>query len=213
MRAMPFIVFDGLDGSGKSSLIHAFEEVLQKNQIAFLRTREPGGTPIGDQIRELILQHSAQPPTPRTEALLYQASRAQHVDHVIRPALFEKKWVLCDRYTASSLAFQGAARGLALQDIEFLNQFSTDKLEADLTVLLDLSVDVAQKRREARMQKTGEVQDRMESEERDFHEKVRQSFLSQSKQNPGKWLVLNADLPTAALLQELLANLKKTGVL
>ena len=111
---MFFVVFEGLDGSGKSSLMKRLEAHLKNLKQDLIMTREPGGTAVGDEIREIILKKQAEPPSPRTELLLYQASRAQHVDLVIRPALAQKKWVLCDRFSASSIAFQGGGRGISL---------------------------------------------------------------------------------------------------
>ncbi|MFN7905219.1 MAG: dTMP kinase [Pseudobdellovibrionaceae bacterium] len=160
---MPFIVFEGLDGSGKSSLINVFEDDLKNKGISYVRTREPGGTGLGEEIRNLILRHSSEPPTPRTELLLYQASRSQHVDLLIRPHIEKGDWVLCDRFTASSLAFQGAARGISYQDVVNLNRFATNSLQPDLTVLLDLSVNEAKNRRSGRQTAAGEDADRIEA--------------------------------------------------
>src|SRR5262249_14830453 len=105
LMSMPFIAFEGLDGSGQTSLLQALQTQLQSHGYAYIRTREPGGTPLGDEIRELILRTSGIAPTPRTELLLYEASRSQHVDQVIRPSLAKGQWVLCDRFSASSVAF------------------------------------------------------------------------------------------------------------
>ncbi len=191
-KPMIFLVFEGLDGSGKSSLMKRLETYLNQASIASLMTREPGGTPIGDQLRNLILEKSNQPPTAKTELLMYQASRAQHVDLVIRPALIEKKWVLCDRFSASSIAFQGGGRGISIQQVEWLNSFSTENLIPDLTILLDLSVEESKKRRQGRADHTGETEDRIESEADTFHERVRHGFLAQAEKSPQNWLVLNA---------------------
>jgi dTMP kinase len=206
---MPFIVFEGLDGSGKSSLMKALEQQLTASNLAFIRTREPGGTPLGDEIRELILRPSESAPTPRTELLLYEASRAQHVDKVIRPALQSGAWVLCDRYSASSVAFQAGGRQISEEWVENLNQFATDGLEPDLTVLLDLSVEESRRRRNQRESRGGAKEDRIESEADHFHERVRQSFLAQAAKNPKNWLVLNAAESPEVLLQQLLAHLKE----
>ena len=208
---MPFIVFEGLDGSGKSSLLNAFEQNLKNKGIAYIRTREPGGTALGEEIRHLILRHSDVPPTARTELLLYQASRSQHVDLLIRPHLEKGDWVLCDRFTASSLAFQGAARGISYQEVATLNRFATNGLQPDLTILLDLQVSEAKKRRSGRQDQSGEQQDRIESEADHFHEKVRQSFLQQATMDPGKWLVLNAETKTEAMHELLLKKCQEIG--
>lgn len=205
---MFFVVFEGLDGSGKSSLMKALELHLKNAGQSFITTREPGGTGVGDEIREIILKKQANPPTPRTELLLYQASRAQHVDLVIKPALVEKKWVLCDRFSASSVAFQGGGRGISIEQVNWLNHFATDQLEPDLTVLLDLSVEDSKKRRQNRTRQTGEEADRIESEADTFHEKVRQGFLVQAQAQNQKWLVLNAALSPDQLAALLISHLK-----
>jgi dTMP kinase len=192
---MPLIVFEGLDGSGKSTLMSKLEQRLKKASLNVVRTREPGGTPLGDEIRNLILRKDGQVPSALTELLLYEASRAQHVDYFIRPHLEQDFWVLCDRFTASSLAFQGGGRAISKEQVDWLNHFATQNLKVDLTVLLDLSEEQSRLRRQKRATQTGEIEDRIESEDISFHERVRQSFLEQAKksthENP--WLVLNAE--------------------
>ena len=190
---MPFLVFEGLDGSGKSTLMDRIETQLQKKNQKVVRTREPGGTTLGDEIRHLILRTTGEAPTPRTELLLYEASRSQHVDRVIRPAIERGDWILCDRFTASSIAFQAGGRSISEQDVENLNRFATSDLQPDLTLLLDLSVEESRRRQQHREQKTGLHADRMEREKNDFHERVRESFLQQAKKNPSSWLVLKAE--------------------
>jgi len=207
---MKFIVFEGLDGSGKSSLMSALEKELQLQSHPVYRTREPGGTPLGDEIRELILRKKpGYAPSPRSELLLYQASRAQHVDEVILPKLKAGFWVLCDRFSASSVAFQAGGRALSVRDVEALNAFSTQNLPIDLTVLLDLSVEESKSRRSRRSESTGESEDRIESEKEEFHERVRQSFLTQAQAQKDSWLVLNAALTPQELLDLTLAELRK----
>lgn len=206
---MPFIVFEGLDGSGKSSLMNSFEAELSSKNLSVLRTREPGGTVLGDEIRQLILRKDGQAPTARTELLLYEASRSQHVDMVIRPALQRQQWVLCDRFAASSIAFQAGGREIAESWVENLNQFATDGLEPDLTVLLDLSVEESRRRRQRRQLGNNDQEDRIESEADSFHQRVRQSFLEQARKAPHKWLVLDAALTPDQLLQQLKAHVGK----
>lgn len=202
---MYFIAFEGLDGSGKSSLIKQLENWLTSLGVNFVTTREPGGTPLGDQIRDLILEKSMHAPKPRAELLLYEASRAQHVDVLIRPALQQKKWVLTDRFSASSLAFQGEARKMGWGIVSGLNDFATDGLKPHLTVLLDLSVEESESRRLARSQTGGPAEDRIESEAREFHERVRQGFLKAASLEADSWLVLNA----AESPEDLFLKLKK----
>lgn len=210
---MKFLVFEGLDGSGKSSLMMALERELQKRSIDFQRTREPGGTPLGDEIRNMILRKEGPAPTPRTELLLYEASRSQHVDQVIRPQLAAGKWVLCDRFSASSVAFQSGGREISEADVVLLNNFATGGLKADLTVLLDLPVEESRRRRQGRGAVTGESEDRIESEADSFHEKVRQSFLKQAREDAAAWLVLDARETPEVLFNQLLKALAERNIL
>ena len=205
---MPFIVFEGLDGSGKSSLMSALEVELTGKQLPVVRTREPGGTELGDEIRNLILRQQGQAPTARTELLLYEASRAQHVDLVIKPALDRNVWVLCDRYSASSVAFQAGGREISELWVEKLNDFATNGVLPDLTVLLDLSVEESRRRRTQRNSQGGSQEDRIESETDSFHERVRRSFLDQAKRAPQKWLILDAALSQEALKVKTLEYLR-----
>jgi len=208
--SMAFLVFEGLDGSGKSSLMRALEAELSKQGIAFHRTREPGGTPLGDEVRHMILRkQEGTTPVPRAELLLYEVSRAQHVDEVIKPKLAEGVWVLSDRFSASSVAFQAAGRWIREEDVVMLNNFATGGLKADLTVLLDLSVAESRHRQAQRTSKTGEGADRIESEQDSFHQRVRDSFLMQAHADPANWLVLDARSSTEEMLQILLKTLKE----
>lgn len=206
---MAFIVFEGLDGSGKSTLMRSLAEHLKGRQKNLIMTREPGGTPMAEEIRGLLLRKDDESPTPRTEVLLYQASRAQHVDRVIEPALKENKWVLCDRFYASTVAFQCFARGLDRKDIDWLNSYATNKRSPHLTVLLDLPVQESLSRIAQRNLKLGSESDRMEAEKLSFHEAVRKGYLEQAKENPETWLVLDAKMSPDALFKELLTTLVK----
>ncbi len=202
--AAHFVAFEGLDGAGKSTLIKGLAQALKDQNIASVLSREPGGTALGSEIREMLIRVKGDAPVPRSEALLYQADRAQHVEKLIKPALSEGKWVISDRFAASSIAFQASARDIGTADIEWLNRFSTQGLEPDLYVLLDLSVEESLRRIGGR----GEELDRFEREAKDFHQKVRDAYLSLAKQSPGRWLVLAADEKPADLLQKLLSHLK-----
>lgn len=186
----------------------ALEQELKSKNLKTLRTREPGGTPLGDEIRELILRRSGQAPTPRTELLLYEASRSQHVDQVIRPYIQQDFWVLCDRFSASSLAFQAGGRQISEEWVEKLNEFATDGLKPELTVLLDLTVDESRRRRNHRQASAGQTEDRIESEADTFHERVRQSFLNQAQHDPKHWLILDASQKPEQLLNTLLVHLR-----
>jgi dTMP kinase len=202
---MFFLAFEGLDGSGKSSLMAQLQSYLETKNKKYIKTREPGGTKVGDQLRQIILSKSEEAPTARTELLLYEASRSQHVDLVIRPALERSEWVLCDRFSASSVAFQAGGRQISEEQVHWLNHFATAGLKPHLNILLDLTVEESQKRR----QKRGEAEDRIESEEAAFHQRVRDGFLNQAKAHPGEWLVLDAAKPPEALFEILLNELVK----
>ena len=205
---MIFLAFEGLDGSGKSSLMGQLENYLETKKINFIKTREPGGTWVGEQLRDIILKKTEIPPTPRTELLLYQASRAQHVDLVIRPALQAKKWVLCDRFTASSVAFQAGGREISKSDVNWLNNFSTANLKPHLQILLDLSVQESKMRRGRRSTEDNTAEDRIESETAAFHQRVREGFLQQAQDFPEQWLVLDASHSPEILFSGLLEKLR-----
>ena len=206
---MKFLVFEGLDGSGKSSLMAALEQELLGAKISVHRTREPGGTPLGEEIREIIVRRKAGfVPCAKTELLLYEAIRAQHVEETIQPKLKQGIWVLSDRYAASSVAFQAGGRTLSTDDVVKLNEFATSGLKADLTFLLDLSVEESRARRQQRAFAIGEKEDRIEAEADQFHERVRQSFLAQAKADSESWQVLDAKLSTVQMLEQVMAKLR-----
>lgn len=205
---MFFLAFEGLDGSGKSSLMRQLQAYLTDQNFTYIQTREPGGTELGDKLRELILTKAGQAPTPRTELLMYEASRSQHVDLVIKPALEKKQWVLCDRFSASSVAFQAGGRQISEDQVHWLNNFATDSLKPHLNILLDLTVDESQKRRQKRTAEVGEAEDRIESEAAAFHERVRQGFLKQAVAHPSEWLVLDASKKPEELFHILMGELK-----
>lgn len=210
---MAFIVFEGLDGSGKTTLMRKLSELLDQSSISHIITREPGGTPLGDELREIILRKSGDTPSSRAELLLYEAGRAQHVDKKIKPALDKKQWVLCDRYTASSVAFQAGGRSLKVSDVEWLNEFATNSLKPDLFVLLDLTVEESIQRREQRELQTNTEADRLESEKQDFHERTRQGYLLESKKDQERWLVLDASKSPDDLFIALKNRLKEKQLL
>lgn len=199
-----FLAFEGLDGSGKSTLIQGLKSEFEKQGLGYIVSREPGGTLLGDEIRKMLLRVEGDAPTPRAEALLYQADRAHHVETKIKPALAKGQWVLSDRYAASSVAFQAGGRAIQTAQIEWLNEFSTGGLQPDLYVLLDLTVEESLRRMQGRAQEA----DRFEREGKDFHEKVRQGYLALAKSQPELWLVLSAADKPDVLSQKLLQALK-----
>ncbi len=202
----PFLVFEGLDGSGKSTLIQLVSAELRERGLAFALTREPGGTPLAEEIRKLLLRTGHESPVATTELLLYAASRAQHVAKVIKPAIESGTWILCDRFLASSVAFQSFARGLPRPEIDWLNTFAIQGAKPDLTILLDLTVEESFRRQDGRSEK-----DRMESESKNFHEAVRQGYLAQAKEDPSSWLVLDARETPEVLKTKLVETLEARG--
>ena len=200
-----FITFEGVEGAGKGTQIRLAREFLENLGHEVLVTREPGGTALGERLRASLLEGDEESVDARAEALLFAASRAQHVSRVIRPALEEGKVVLCDRYVDSSLAYQGAARGLGEQDVLSLNVWATQGLFADLVVLLNLDPD---KRRD-RME---DAPDRIESEDDAFHAKVAEAYIRIAEDHPERFVVIAADAPPEVVhervKQELLRYLK-----
>ena len=203
-----FLVFEGLDGSGKSTLMQAVDlELRQRGQTSRL-TREPGGTPLAEDIRKLLLRTDGEVPVAPTELLLYAASRAQHVSGVIRPSLDRGEWVMCDRFSASSVSFQSFARGVKRANVDWLNRFAEQGTAPDLYILLDLTVDESE-RRQGRRQGAGQAADRMESESRAFHERVRQGYLAQAQESPERWLVLDAMQSPEAMTKQVIRTFEE----
>ena len=175
-----------------------------------VRSREPGGTPLAEEIRRLLLKTDGEAPVAPTELLLYAASRAQHVANVIKPALQRGEWILCDRFSASTVSFQCFARKLPRPEIDWLNRFAEQGTSPDLYVLLDLTVDESE-RRQGKRQGAGQAADRMERESREFHENVRQGYLAQAKENPAQWLVLDAMKSPEEMRVRLMAEFARRG--
>lgn len=180
-----FIAFEGGDGAGKSTQAARLAGVLEARGMTVLRTREPGGTPIGEKLRSLVLEHGHGHIDAHTEALIFAASRAAHASQMIRPALERGEVVLTDRYIDSSVAYQGAGRNLGTDAVRSINEWATSGLQPDLTVLLDVHPADGRSRRTA-------AEDRMESEADDFHARIRQAFLDLAAARPDSYLVLEA---------------------
>lgn len=183
-----FVAFEGGDGAGKSTQTVRLGDALRTRGHSVLRTREPGGTAVGEKLRSLVLEHGQGQIDARTEALIFAASRAAHVHQVIRPALERGDVVLCDRYIDSSVAYQGAGRGLGTERVLDVNLWAVEGLRPDLTVLLDVDPRAGRGRRAA----LETVEDRMESEPDDFHERIRAAFLERAAAARGHYLVLPA---------------------
>ena len=197
-----FITLEGIEGSGKSTQIRHLAEVLDRAGFRVLQTREPGGTATAEAIRHILLTASShESVTPQAEALLILAARCQHVTHLIRPALRRGTLVLCDRFSDSTFAYQGFARGLDLQWLQTANEVATGGLTPDLTLVLDLPVSVGLARRRA---DRGE-QNRLDRETERFHRKVRRGFLALAAEEPKRMTIVNANRPAQEVQDELSA--------
>lgn len=206
-----FVVFEGGDGAGKSTQVGLLVDALRAEGHDTLRTREPGGTPLGERVRELVLDPAHGPVDARAEALLFAAARAAHVAQLIRPALAAGRTVVCDRFADSSAAYQGAGRGLGLDRVAELNAWATAGLVPDLTVLLDVPAGTGRARREAR---DGTAGDRLETEPDAFHDANRAAFLELAGRAPERYLVLDATRPAgelSAAVRERLTGLARSA--
>jgi dTMP kinase len=193
-----FVVIEGIEGSGKSTLLSALAAALRSDGHEVVVTREPGGTPLGDAVREIFLNRSISI-APLTESLLVNAARAQHVAEVIQPALEAGRVVLCDRFTDSTLAYQGYGRGLDLESLRSVCAIAAGGLEPGLTLLLDAPVNVVR----ARLRERSAVVDRIESEDDGFLERVRSGFLALTRAS-SRHRVIEATLPPERVLEEAL---------
>ncbi len=184
-----FITLEGSEGSGKTSQLPALEEFLRHQGVPLYVTREPGGTPIGSQVREILMGMENKAMHARTEILLFCASRAQLVEEVIRPRLAAGQVVLCDRYADSTLAYQGYGRGVDLDWLRRLLDFATGGLKPDLTLLLDVDVEEGLRRK-----RSSREWNRLDAEEVAFYQKVRQGYLAMAAAEPQRWVVIDAGL-------------------
>jgi dTMP kinase len=200
-----FIAFEGGDSAGKSTQAARLAEALGAEGHTVIRTREPGGTEIGEKLRSLVLEHGHGHIDARTEALIFAAARAAHVHQVILPALERGDVVICDRYIDSSVAYQGVGRGLGADSVLEINLWAVEGLRPDLTVLLD--VDHVEGR--GRRTSAAEPEDRMESEPDSFHEQIRAAFREQASSNPEQYLVLNASEPVEVLAKIILESVRE----
>lgn len=198
-----FITFEGTDATGKSTQVKLLAAALQVAGLNCVLTREPGGTPTAERIRELVLDPSLQV-SERTELLLYLAARAEHVQNLIRPALADGKIVVCDRFMDSTLSYQGIARNLGLQEVLAVNSFATGGLLPDITFLLHAEPAVVEARRQAR----GQAADRLEAEGAVFKERVRQGFLNLQSLYPRRIKLINADQEIEQIHREIVGYLR-----
>ena len=191
-----FVTFEGIEGCGKTTQVRRFVKRLKRLGISLITTLEPGGTRIGRDIRKILLDPRNKNLSPFAELILYAADRAQHVEEIIKPALDEGKWVVCDRFLDATVVYQGIARGQDMELIRILNEKATQGIRPDITYLLDCPVDMglgrALKRNEAESQKG---QDRFEREALDFHKAVREGYLALARENQDRFVVIDATLP------------------
>ncbi len=198
-----FITFEGPEGGGKTTQANLLVERLKKNGREVLYAREPGGTPTGEAIRQILQYDKAgEPICPETEVLLFAASRAQLVRHVILPALEKGTHVVCDRFADSTTAYQGYGRGFSIEQMLAINQFAIDGAVPDLTILLDVDVEMGFQRLAKRHQDTSSTWDRIEREARAFHDRVRQGYLELSKRWPERFRVVDARREPATVAED-----------
>ena len=193
-----FISIEGGEGAGKSTSVAFIEEFLQGQGIDLVSTREPGGTHLSEQLRQLLLSHHDENIDPYAELLMIFAARRQHVAQVIQPALAAGKWVLCDRFTDASYAYQGYGRELPLEFIDNLASWVHGDTNPDMTILLDLDIEVGMGRARQRAEL-----DRIESEAMSFFEAVRQGYLCRAKAEPARFRVLDASQDIAGVERQL----------
>src|SRR4051794_29154768 len=200
-----FITLEGIEGAGKSTVAQLVSEWLASRGITARVTREPGGTPLAERVRKIVLDRGDEAVSPRAETLLMFAARSIHVENLIRPALARGEWVVCDRFTDASRAYQGYGRGMDLAWIENLAQAVHGDLQPDCTLLLDLPVEVGLSRARSR---SGVAADRFEAEAAEFFERVRQGYLQIARAQPGRMRVIDAALGLPAVTQQVVRVLE-----
>jgi dTMP kinase len=197
MTKAKFITFEGADGTGKSTQISLLGKHLESNGIEFIITREPGGTEIGEIIRNWVLHGEHEKLKPQTETLMMIAARAFHVENLIKPALNENIWVISDRYTDATTVYQGHAKGMSIDTINFLNNIATEGLQPDITFLLDASSRIGKGRIASRQL------DYFEKESDVFIDQIRQGYIEVAKKNPDRVKIIQADQPIAAVFSDI----------
>jgi dTMP kinase len=193
-----FITLEGIEGVGKSTCLKFISKYLQRKNISFITTREPGGTPFAEEIRNLLLHHHDEPVESNTELLLLFAARAQHLSQVILPALQNGQWVISDRFTEATYAYQGGGRNIPEKKISILENLVQDNFRPDLILLLDAPVTKALRRTHRRKQK-----DRIEQEKENFFRKVRRTYLQRAEAHPKRYRIVNAAKSLSYVKREL----------
>ena len=195
MNKAKFITFEGVDGAGKSTHLAWFTDALRQRGIDLVLTREPGGTPLGEKLREILLH---EPMHAETEAMLMFAARREHLEQVIRPALEQGTWVVSDRFSDASFAYQGGGRGVSTAKLEQLERWVQDDLQPDLTLLFDIPIEVARQRLASNASL-----DRFELEQGEFFERVRQAYLARAAKKPQRFIVIEAEKSISEVKQKL----------
>ena len=203
-----FITLEGIEGVGKTTNREYIRDLLLKTGKPCIETREPGGTPLGEALREMLLEHKHEGMSADAELLMMFAARAEHLNKVILPALNAGTNVLCDRFTEATYAYQGGGRELGMEKIADLENFVQGDLRPDLTVILDAPVDIGRERAGKRS-----APDRIEKEKNDFFEKVRNAYLAQAKQHPERIAVVDASVELEQVQQQIYDVLIKYGVI
>ena len=195
MNKAKFITFEGVDGAGKSTHLAWFTDALRQRGTDLVLTREPGGTPLGEKLREILLH---EPMHAETEAMLMFAARREHLEQVIRPALEQGTWVVSDRFSDASFAYQGGGRGVSIAKLEQLERWVQDDLQPDLTLLFDIPIEVARQRLASNASL-----DRFELEQGEFFERVRQAYLARATKMPQRFIVIQAEKSISEVKQKL----------
>lgn len=196
----PFITFEGGEGSGKSTQARLLFERLEAQRIPAVLTHEPGGTALGAELRRVLKAKQGASISPPAELFLVAASRAQLMDELVRPALQAGKVVICDRFTHSTVGYQGYGRGLDLALVDTVNSIATGNLKPDLTILLDISPEQGLTRRPS-------LEDRFELEDLSFHHRIREGYIKMAEAEPNRWLVIDASLPEDMISETIWARI------
>jgi dTMP kinase len=200
-----FVTFEGVEGSGKSTQADRLQRSLEERGHDVVRSREPGGTPLGERIRELLLDREETGMEPVAELMLFLASRAEHVARVVVPALERGAVVLSDRYGDASIAYQGGGRGLGVELVTRLNETATGGVQPDVTYLLDVAPETGQRRKS----RDESAPDRIEQETMSFHERVRRTYLDLAAREPARFVVLNGERDAGEVAAEILARTER----
>lgn len=204
MTTGKFITLEGSEGVGKTTNLEHIKTILQANNIEFVVTREPGGTELGEQLRELLLGHKHDGMANETELLMMFAARSEHLDKVIKPALVTGQWVLCDRFTDATYAYQGGGRGIDEERIRILEDYVQGDCRPDLTLLLDAPIEIGRERAGKRS-----APDRFEKEQVDFFNKVRNAYLKRAENYPSRMKIIDASGELDAVKQQITETLSR----